>query len=177
MTHDGYDSSATAGDNAHMADSAVLIAVVTGGFTILGATLPQITSVVQSGRSDKRKESERRATRRNEACVALREAIGDLRTQVADNADYHGSEMGARLALVRKYAKEAEVHALKIGFIAPEPLSRAAMRLAAAGAALVVKTEENTNVDAGVVTDRPDFTEVDTRITEFTKVAMKYNVD
>src|ERR1700733_12630385 len=107
-----------------MTDSTVLVAVVAGGFTFLAATLPQITSAVQSTRQAKREQSERFETARREACVALLKASGELRTQVANNHDYHGDEMTARLALVREHAAAAQVAAASVALLVAQPLAR-----------------------------------------------------
>lgn len=164
-------------DNACMADSTVYVAAITGAFTVLGASVPLATSVLQSKRqadSEERRfkdtQRERHRSEIRDACMALRRAVGDLRTQVANNYDYHGEEMAARLARVREHAQAAEIHAVHVS-MRDEYLGGLAMRLGTAASQLAVKTAANTDVDGGVVTLPPDFTELDECIAAFVEKA------
>jgi hypothetical protein len=155
-----------------MANDTVLIALVTGGFAVLGATLPQITSVVQSARRDKRKQSERFETARRDACVALLKAAGELRTQVANNHDYHGDEMTARLALVREHATAAQVAAASVALLVAQPLAELAMELAAAAGELAMEAAETTSLEQRASIRLPDFAKLDRCIAAFTASAV-----
>jgi hypothetical protein len=147
-----------------MAYVTVYVAVVTGAFTVIGATIPQVSAVIQSGRRAKREERERRESAKRDACVALLRSVGELRTQVANNHDYRGNEIAERLALVRQYAVAAKVDAVNVALLVPQSLAGPAMQLAAAAASLAVAAE-NTRLP-------PDFTDLDRCVEKLTTEAL-----
>jgi len=148
-----------------MADLTVYVAVTTGVFTVIGATIPQVSAVIQNSRQAKRAEREQYKSAKRDACVALLRSAGELRTQVADNQDYHGAEVAERLALVRKYAAAVQVNAVNVALLVPRPLGGLATELAQAAARLAVSAE-NTKVP-------PDFTGLDKRVEAFTAEAVQ----
>ncbi len=155
-----------------MTDSTVLVAIVTGSSTLLAATVPLAAGVMQSTRQAKREQSERFKTAQRDACVALLKASGELRTQVANNHDYHGDEMSARLALVREHAAAAQVAAASVALLVAQPLARLAMELAAAASELAMAAARNTRLDQGASIQPPDFEKFDGCIAAFTASAI-----
>jgi hypothetical protein len=162
-----------------MADTTVIVAIVTGTFAIIGATIPQVTTVLQSRRQAESAERqakdvvrEHHLAEKRDACTALRRAVGELRNQVASNYDYHGDEMTERLARVREFAEAAQIQAVYIAMLLPEPIAGLAMRLGAAASRLAVKTAEHTDINAGVVNFAPDFTELDPCTAAFVREAV-----
>jgi hypothetical protein len=151
------------GDNTHMADITVYVAVVTGVFTVIGATIPQAAAVIQSSRRAQAEERERYGSAKRDACLDLLRSVGQLRTQVANNHDYRGNEMAPRLALVREHAANTKVYAAKVAFLVPQPLADLAAKLDMAAASLATSAENPARP--------PDFTELDERVAAFTAEA------
>lgn len=150
-----------------MSDTTVYVAIVTGVFAVIGATIPQASAVIQTTRLAKREQRDRQAAIRREACVTLLRSVNDLRTQVADNHDYRGSEMAQRLALVRQYASAADISAFDVTLLVPDPLAGLARELAAAAARLAALGENTSRP--------PDFTEIESCAAAFTAEAVKIN--
>jgi hypothetical protein len=154
-----------------MADVPVTVAVITASAAVVGAMVPQVGIAIQSARQARRERRERYESARREACVALLRAAADLRTQVSNNRDYHGEEMASRLAEVRAYAADAQVHAVNISLLVPRSLAELAQQLATAARDLAATTAANTDLDKGWVIRAPDFTELDACVEAFTTVA------
>lgn len=148
-----------------MADITVYVAVVTGVFAVIGATIPQASAVIQNGRQAKREQHGRYELAKREACVALLRSVHELRTQVANNHDYRGNQTAERLALVRQYASATDVAALNVALLAPQPLADLARQLAAAAERQAVEAENTTRP--------PDFTVLDQCVAAFTTEAVK----
>jgi hypothetical protein len=162
------------GDNAFMADVSIYVAVISASAAILGAAVSPLSAARQVSVQAKRDREERRETALRQACMDLLRAAADLRTQVANNHEYHGNETPARLAQVRQHAADAGVHAVSIALQAPQALADPARRLAAAADRLAVATAENTDLDMGVSVRPPDFTELDTCVEAFSKLAVEH---
>lgn len=105
---------------------------------------------------------------RREAYVALLQAANHLRTQVASNHDYHGNDMAERLGFVREYALAADLSAINIALLVPEPVADRARALAAAAARLAERSENPSRP--------PDFTELESCVRAFTAEAVKSNL-
>ena len=138
-----------------MADITLYVAVVTGGFTAIGAAIPQISI----NRQARRAELERSEAVGRDACLALVRAAVKLRTQVANNHDHGESDMAPLLALVREYAADVEICAHTVAFLLP-PLADLAMNLGVAAARQAEKAERHPRRP-------PDFTELSTCIAAF----------
>ncbi|HEX6525994.1 MAG TPA: hypothetical protein VF070_39175 [Streptosporangiaceae bacterium] len=151
-----------------MADISVTAAVITASAAVVGATIPQVVYLIQNALQARRDRAERYDSSRREGCVALLRAASDLRTQVANNHDYSGNEMAARLAQVRSYATDAQVHAVAISLLAPRSLAEPAKRLAKAAENLAVTTAADTDLDKGWMVRAPNFKELDACIEAFT---------
>lgn len=148
-----------------MTDLTVYVAVVTGVFTVIGATIPQVSTVIQNGRQAKHAEREQYKSAKRDACVALLRSAGKLRTQLADNQDYHGGETAERRALVRKHAAAVQVNAASVALLVPKPLADFATELAETAARLAVSAE-NPKVPL-------EFGEFDKRVDAFTAEAVR----
>jgi hypothetical protein len=135
------------GNYTYMTDVSIFVPVITAAAAILGAAISPVTTVFQSSRQARQ---ERQETAGRQACIELLRAAVDLRALVANNHDYHGDEMAARLAQVRQYAADARVHAFNIALLAPKRLADSAADLAAATGRVAVAAAENTDLSMGV---------------------------
>jgi hypothetical protein len=104
--------------------------------------------------------------------VDLVQAAEYLRTQVADNHDYHGDEMAARLAQVRAFAAQARIQAVRISLAVPPELAQVAEELATAARKLAEAAEARTDLRQGVSTELPDLGDLDACIAAFKTAAM-----
>ena len=155
-----------------MTDVSIFVPVISAAAAILGAAVSPLTTVLQSSRLARDEHKERYELAGRQACIGLLRAVVDLRTSVANNHDYHGEEMGARLAQVRQYAADARVHAFNIALLAPRPLADSASELAAAADRVAVAATEHTDLSLGASVQAPDFATLDARIADFTSRAI-----
>jgi Mn2+/Fe2+ NRAMP family transporter len=146
--------------------------VISAAAAILGAAVSPVTTVFQSSRRAQQERQERQETARRQACIELLRAAVDLRALVANNHDYHGDEMAARVAQVRQYAADARVHAFNIALLAPRRLAHSAGELAAATGRVAVATAADTDLGMGVSVRAPDFARLDACIDDFTSQAL-----
>jgi hypothetical protein len=160
-------------DNAYMADVSIYVAVISASAAILGAAVSPVSTAYQAHRQARRDRQERRETSAHRAFLQLLRAAADLRTQAANNHEYHGEEMAARLARVREHAADVGVHAISIALLAP-PLADPAGRLAEAAGRLAATAAENTDLAMGVSIRAPDFGELDACVAAFSKAAVDY---
>ena len=157
----------------YMTDVPLYTAVIAGCAAVVGAAIPTIGVVVQGALGARRDRQERYEADKGQACVELVQAAENLRTQVADNHDYHGDEMGERLAQVRAFAALARVQAVRISLMAPQRLSEAAQALAAAASRLAEAAEASTNLQQGASTARPGFRDLEDCIAAFKAEAVR----
>jgi hypothetical protein len=126
----------------------------------------------QAARTHARASRREQLTESNrEACVDLLRAATDLRAQVANNHEYHGEEMAARLAQTRKIAAAVKVAATKVELIAPEAVTDSAEQLALAASRLAAFSEVATDLGMSCTIQAPDFTEFDECTAAFINVA------
>jgi hypothetical protein len=149
-----------------MPDVSIYVALIAAAAGVSGAAVPNI----RDAREAKRGRRERDAAARRKACLDLLRAAGELRTRVANAADYHGDQMGARLAEIRECAAATQLQAMSVALLAPGKLAEAAENLASAASGLLAVTEQNTDVDHGVMPGAPDFAELDEKISAFRQV-------
>jgi hypothetical protein len=150
-----------------MTDVSVWVPVISAAAAILGAAVSPLTTVLQNSRQARQERQERQVTDRRQACIELLRAAVDLRATVANNHDYHGDDMVARLALVRQYAADARVHAFNIALLAPQELAAAALELADETGQVALLAAANTDLAMGVCVQAPDFGKLDERIADF----------
>ena len=150
-----------------MPDVSLYVAAITAAAGIGGAAIPAIAVLIRDVRQAERDRNERQAEARRQACLDLLRAAGELRTRVANASDYHGTEMGARLAAIRESEAAVQLHAVRVAVLTPGQLTKPAAQLAEAASRLIAATEHDTDVDHGVMPGTPDFTELDERITAF----------
>lgn len=155
-----------------MADVSIFVPVISAAAAILGAAVSPVTTVFQSSRQAKQARQERQEAARRQAYIDLVKAAVDLRALVANNHDYHGDEMAARLAQVRQHAADARVHAFDIALVSPGRLADSAAQLAAAVGRAAVSAAENTDLSMGVSVKAPDFEGLDACIADFTSRAL-----
>jgi uncharacterized protein YicC (UPF0701 family) len=146
-----------------MSDVSIYVAVITAAAGVAGAAISQVTGALRESRQAKRDREERHATAARQACEKLLRAVGNLRTQVANNKSFRGNRetMTPRLEMVRKYAAAARVHAASVALLVPADVAEEADRLAAAAGSLAEWTEQNTDLDLGAVNGEPDFGDLD----------------
>lgn len=154
-------------DNTYMTDVPLYTAVISASAAVFGAAIPTIGIAMQSVLQARRDRRERYESAKREACVELMQAVENLRTQVANNHDYHGDEMGARLAQVRSYAAQARVESVRISLLVPPELAEIAQQLATAASRLEQAAVNTTNLRQGTSTELPDFAELSARIAAF----------
>jgi hypothetical protein len=142
-------------------------AVISGCAAVVGAAIPTVSVMTQGLFQAKRDRRDRIEAEMRQAAVQLLQAAENLRAQVAGNHDYHGPEMGARLALVRAYAAKARIQSLHLSLMATHRLAESAGELADAAARLEQAAEATTNVDQGVSSELPGFGELEARIAAF----------
>jgi hypothetical protein len=160
------------GNNACMADVSVYVALISAGAAVAGATISQFTAAIREGRQAKRDRKERYEGAAREACVKLLQAAGELRTQVANNFEYHGADMPARLAEVRRCADATQVHAATVTLLVPENLGVQAEQLAAAADHLAREAAEKTNLRLNGMDELPSFSELDECVQAFRRIAI-----
>jgi hypothetical protein len=78
--------------------SIYVTAIISASAAILGASITPLTTVYQNARAAHRDQRVRHETAVRDECAKLLRTVWDVRTMVANNHDYHGDEMGARLA-------------------------------------------------------------------------------
>jgi hypothetical protein len=151
-----------------MPDVSIYVALIAAAAGVSGAAVPNI----RDSREAKRVRRERDAAARRQACLDLLRAAGELRTRVANAADYHGDQMGARLAEIRECDAATQLHAMSVALLASGKLTEPTARLASAATRLVTVTARNTDLKAGEMLIKPDFTELDEKITAFRQVVV-----
>lgn len=150
-----------------MPEVSIYVALITAGAGATGAAIPQIATVVRDVRQADRDRHERRVETRRQACLDLLHAASDLRTQVANAAQYHGSDMGARLAEIRKCAAAVQLHAVSVALLAGESLDDPAERLAAAAMDLAAAAVHNADMSLNQMVSCPDLSEFDGSVKAF----------
>jgi hypothetical protein len=143
-----------------MPEVSLYVAVITAAAGVIGAAVPQVTVLMRDSRQAERDRRERVADTRRQACIDLLGAAGDLRTAVANAADYHGAEMTARLAEIRTLAAAVQIHAANVELLAPVPLGDPAAELARAAEKFAVQAGENTNLELEQMVSAPDPSEL-----------------
>jgi hypothetical protein len=137
------------------------VVVVLGIETVVGAWILRLCSVIRVARLAQRDRLERATETMRRASVELLRAVVELRVRIVGTTEYHGGEMGARLAEIREYGTAVELYTVNLGLLAPHDLAASAKRLAGAANRLVVAAAENMACDLGVMVRTPDFDELD----------------
>jgi hypothetical protein len=150
-----------------MSDVSIYVALISGLAGVAGATVSQVTTAFREGRQAKRDRQEKHEEAKRRACEELLRAVGNLRTQVANNYTYHGEEMGTRLERVRNYAAAAQLHAVGVSLLAAESLAMLADVMAKAANSLAEWAVENTNLEQGSMIREPNFRDLDDRTKAF----------
>ena len=152
--------------------STIVVAAITASAAIFGAAISPVSAAYQNVRQAERDRRERRATELRQACTDLLGTVTELRTNVVNNHDYHGSEMNARLAHVRELAGQARTYAFSIALLAPHALAAAATELAAAADHVAAAAAANTNLSMGSSVRPTDCSELETRTNAFCELAV-----
>jgi hypothetical protein len=158
----------------------VYVAVISAVAGIAGAAISQAFIIIRDSQQAERDRQERdrdrqerQAAERQEACRELLRAAVGLRTQVANNFDYHdGPEMRERLAMVREYAAAAQLHATSVSMLAPAQFAEPADQLAEAASHLAEAAAKNTKLDQSTMLKLPSFTELNKLIETFRRIAV-----
>jgi hypothetical protein len=163
----------------------VLVAVISGGLTLMGVAIPIITSAVQGNAKDKRDRQERAELerqrslreqrlllreRRKESAMLLRMAR-DFRVAVEDSYESRGAERAALARRIRQRAADISGQADEIGMLVPE-LNAAAELVAEAARDLVAIVTDEQSMSLGAPTQRPDTGVLARRAGEFKSGAM-----
>jgi hypothetical protein len=162
-----------------MADVSVYVAVISAGAAIVGASLPQLSAIVQDSRKAKRDRlqaerdrQEHLADQRRQACVQLLRTALRLRVLVVNVQDYHGAGLAPLLAEIRDCAATAEVEAVSVALMVPPGHGKAAERLAEAAGRLAFVAACNASLQLGASVQPPDFSELDECVQGFKAMAM-----
>jgi hypothetical protein len=153
-----------------MPDVSIYVALVTGGV----ALTPQLLIWRQNAEQARRARREQHEAAVRTACTTLYDAATDLLTQVRGNLDYHGDEMGARLARARGCAADARKQANNIALLAPQALADPAWKLAVAADEFAEAAAANTKADKGVMVSLPDYQDLETARDDFGTKAAGY---
>jgi hypothetical protein len=156
-----------------MPDVPLYTAVISGCAAVVGAAIPTIANTVQNVLAARRDRWDRYQADKRQACVELVQAAENLRTQVANNHDYHGDEMGDRLAQVRAFAAQARIQAVRISLAAPPELAQVTQELAAAASRLAEAAEARTDLRQGASIELPPLSDLDTRMAVFRAAAAR----
>ncbi len=151
---------ARASKNACVPEVSLYVAVITAAAGVVGAVAAQIPGIARDIRLADRDRRERKTDERQQACLDLIGAAGDLRTLVMNAQQYRGEEMVDRLAEIRKSAAAVQLHAARVELLMPtlagraDQLAKAAERFAdalVAGTDMthreVVRTPETAELD------------------------------
>jgi hypothetical protein len=159
-----------------MTDVPTYVAIITAGAGIIGAAIPQVTTVIRDVRQAERDRRERSATATREACVALLRASGEVRTLAEGIRTYRGEPNGMRerVAAVRDRAEETQVHAAEVGMLAPARLAESADQVASAASDLARDVLAKTDLDKGIPIDDPDVAKLVDSIAAFRRAAVEH---
>src|ERR1700743_1471422 len=104
-----------------MADVPAYVAIITAGAGIIGAAIPQVTTVLRDARQAERDRRERSAAMAREACVALLRASGEVRTGTEGIRSYRAPADGMRERVeeLRSRAEATRVHAAEVSMLVP----------------------------------------------------------
>jgi hypothetical protein len=165
--------------------SDVLVAVVSGGLTLIGVAIPIVTSAIQGNEKDKRDHQERAELerqrlqqeehrllqeRRKESAALLRMAR-DFHVAVENSYESRGADKTARTWDIRQRAADLSGQADEIGLLVPE-LNAAAEALAGAAIALVAIVGDERSLPFGAPVQRPDTAELSRQMTAFKLAAL-----
>jgi hypothetical protein len=156
-----------------MPDVPLYTAVISGCAAVVGAAIPTIANTVQNVLAVRHDRWDRHQADKRQACLELVQAAENLRTQVANNHDYHGNEMADRLAQVRAFAAQARIQAVRLSLAAPPELAQSAHELATAAGQLAEAAEARTDLRQGASTELPHLGDLDARIAAFRAAAVQ----
>jgi hypothetical protein len=145
------------------------VAAITAGAALLGGGISLVPVYLRDIRQAGRDRLDRHADTRRQACIDLLGAAEDLRTGVANSADYRGPEMPSRLAQTRAFAAAVQIHAANIELLAPKTLAGTADALAKAAGKFAAEAAENTDLKLNQMVTAPDATELSEAIEAFRK--------
>jgi ParB-like chromosome segregation protein Spo0J len=155
------------GENASMTDVPIYVAVITAAAGVGGAALPSVATIIRDVKQAGRDRHDRQAETKRQACLDLLGAASELRARVANTADYHGDEIGDRLAQIRESEAAIHLHAAAVALLAPENLAEPADLVARAATRLVMAAEEKVDPNAKQMVTKPDFKEFDKSVEAF----------
>ena len=155
-----------------MAEVSIYVAGITAAAGVAGAALPQGFILIRDARRAKRDREDRQAAQWRQACLELLGAAAELRTRVANNLHYHGSEMKERLAKIRECAAEAQLHATNVSMLDREQLAEPAGQLAAAANDLAETAAQKTDEGQREMTELPSFAVLDDCVKTFRRAAV-----
>jgi hypothetical protein len=155
-----------------MPEVSLYVAAITAAAGVSGAAIPAVAVLIRDVRQAERDRRERHAEAKRQACLDLLRAGSELRTRVANAAQYHGTEMSALLAQIRECDAAVQLHAVGVALLASGKLAGPADDLAAETSRLSAAAADNADPDAGVMAIEPDPAELNDSITAFRKMAV-----
>ena len=159
-----------------MTNVPIYVAMITAAAGIIGAAIPQVTTLIRDVRQAERDRRERSTGAIRDACIELLRAGGELHILVASLSNYRGdtSGMRARVDQVRSQAEATRLYAASVGLQAPDSLTGPAEKMAIAASGLADEVVRNTDVDQGVTVGNPYTSELSDCINNFRDEARKY---
>lgn len=157
-----------------MPEVSIYVAVITAIAGVGGASVPSIATLVRDARQAKRDRREHRAEAKRLACLDLLSAAGEWRALLANTADYHGEEIGSRVAGIRESEAAVQLHAVSVALLAPGKLGEPAGLLAAVANDLTTTAvaPENIAAKSGQMINRPNFAEFDESVAAFRRIVI-----
>jgi hypothetical protein len=155
-----------------MPDVPLYVAAITAAAGVAGAAIPAIAVIIRDVRQAERDRRERRAEAKRQACLDLLRAAGELRTRVANAAEYHGAEMSGLLAGIRECEAAVRLNAVSVALLAPGKLADSAEKVADAASRLAMFVADNTDKHAGEMLVKPNFAKLDESVEDFSRTAV-----
>jgi len=158
--------------NVPMTDVSIYVALIAGAAGVAGASIPAVTVLIRDMSDAKRARSDQREDRWQHSCLDLLRSAQELRTKVANAAQYHGTEMSARLEEIRGCEADVQVHAASAALYAGESLAALADDVAEAASRLAAQAIQNTNMHVGEIDPKPDLAAITKSISVFRKAVV-----
>lgn len=164
-----------------MADVPLYVAIVSAAAGLVGATIPQVTTVIRETRKAERDRWERERDRQEQlahevrdVCVNLLRAAGELRTLTENMTSYRGDGTRALLGDVRGHAEATRLHAAEVGLRVSGQLAESAYQVAATATDLVGDVKQNIDMDRDVVIGSASVDALVSSIAAFREAATTY---
>jgi hypothetical protein len=155
-----------------MSDVSLYVAAITAAAAVGGAAVPAIVTITRDVRQAGLERRDRQDELKRQACLDLLRSASELRARVANTADYHGDEIGARMAQIRESEAVIHLNAAGVALLTPGNLAEPAARVARAASRLVESAAAAVDMTLMQMVSRPDFADLDSSVTAFQRSAI-----